>query len=145
MNPQRAPRTGAAVSGLLAAAALAGCDVEPRLISADSQQSGEAVIVGVTIPAEDAAKIKSHEMYTHVRVGDCEKMEDGYPAEAYVDGAAVSYFAFSTEGKTKAVSGSIPAHIFQRFKDPCATLEGGGYLSGVLVSVPQSIKVEPAR
>ena len=133
------------VSPLLAAVALAGCSVQPQLVSAHSQQNGNAVIVEVTIPAEDAAKIKSREMYTYVRVGDCQKMEDGFPAEAYVDGAAVSEFSFSTEGRTVRISGSIPAHIFQKYQAPCATLEGGGYLSGTLVSAPISVKIDSLR
>src|SRR5690606_28102729 len=114
-------------------------------VSAQAKQNGDAVTVEVAIPARDAAKIKSRELYTYVRVGDCPRMEDGYPAEAYVDGTAVSKFSFGTEGTTVKVSGVIPAHIFERYQAPCAALEGGGYFTGTLVSVPISIKIGPAR
>jgi hypothetical protein len=137
-------RTTVAV-GLLAAFALVGCNVQPQLVSARSQQSDSAVIVEVDIPAEDAAKIRSREMYTYVRVGDCQNMEGGFPAEAYVGGTAVSEFSFSTEGSVVRFSGSIPAHIFEKYQAPCATLEGGGYFGGTIVADPISVRMDSAR
>ena len=138
-------RARTAVSALVATVALTACQVEPKLLSAQAQQSGDTVNVEVAIPSEDAATIKRRELYTYVRVGDCERMEDGYPAEAHVDGAPVSRFSFRTEGPTVKMSGAIPAHIFENYQAPCASLEGGGYGTGTLVSVPIPVKIGPGH
>ena len=138
-------RTRTNAAALLAAGALAGCQVQPQLASAQAQKNGDKVVVEVAIPGEDAAKIKNRELYTYVRVGDCQRMEDGYPAEAYVDGVAVSMFSFGAEGATVTMSGTAPAHIFDTYQAPCAALEGGGYFTGTLVSAPVSVKMDPVR
>ena len=138
-------RAGAAVAVLLAAVALAACQVQPQVVSARADMEGATVLVSVAVPTRDAAKIKSRELYTYVRVGDCQDMENGYPAEGYVDGEAVSKFSFATEGPTTAFSGQVPTSIFEQYQAPCAALEGGGYFAGTLVSVPVVIKVGPGR
>src|SRR5690606_10599213 len=106
---------------------------------------GATVLVSVAVPARDAAKIKSRQLYTYVRVGDCQDMENGYPAEGYVDGEAVSTFSFSTEGAITVVAGRVPTGIFAQYQAPCATLEGGGYFTGTRVSDPVVIQVGPSR
>jgi len=138
-------RAGAAVAALLAAVVLAACQVQAEVVSARADMEGATVLVSVAVPARDAAKIKSRELYTYVRVGDCQGMENGYPAEGYVNGEAASKFSFATVGPTTTFTGHVPTRVFEQYQAPCAALEGGGYFTGTLVSVPVTIKVGPSR
>ncbi|MEN1973460.1 hypothetical protein WCE34_14215 [Luteimonas sp. MJ204] len=138
-------KAGTAVATLVAAAALTACQVQAKIVSARADTEGATVLVSVEVPAPEAAKIKSRELYTYVRVGDCQDMENGYPAEGYVDGKAVSTFSFATEGATTVFSGRVPTRIFEQYQAPCAALEGGGYFTGILVSDPLVIQVGPGR
>jgi hypothetical protein len=130
-------RRSSVVASLLAicsASLLAGCQLEPQLLAATSRSEGDEQIVTVTISADDAKSIKTREIYTWLVVGSCAGGQGPFPAESYVAGRRLSEFRFPISGSTVDLVGNVPAKIYAEYSQPCASLEGGGYLTGKIKS-----------
>ncbi|HET7125578.1 MAG TPA: hypothetical protein VFI26_00565 [Lysobacter sp.] len=126
----------AAVICLIAAAALilAGCQFRPDVVSARSHSEGQQEVVQVTLRSADAKAIKNRQQYFSLVIINCTGKLERYPAEPTIGGQRASDFHFPTDGETVQIIGKVPAKIFEQYVQPCAFLEGGGYLTGTIKS-----------
>ena len=130
-------RRSSAAAGLLTVCSvslLAGCQLEPQLLAATSHSEGDEQIVTVTISADDAKSIKTREIDTWLVVGSCAGGQEPFPTDPYVSGRRVSEFRFPISGNTVDLVANVPAKIYTEYPQPCAYLEGGGYLTGKIKS-----------
>lgn len=125
----------------IAAVAICGCSVRPHAISAQASRTGDIETITLRLSSSDAAQIKLRQMYFSLVVVKCEgnKAEDRFPMEPYISGQKATRFKYLVDGKDVEITGTMPADIFDRYDRPCALLQGGGYFSGNLTSVPTPI------
>lgn len=121
---------------------LIGCSSNAELLNARAQEVNEVVIVEVAIHSSDAHFIKRQEVYAYIVVKECDGGGVRFPIEPWVSGQRVSGFSFKIDDDVVELSGSIPVAVFNSYKRPCATLEGGSYGLGKLSSkaVPIDIR-----
>jgi hypothetical protein len=118
----------------MAVLGVSGCTLQPKLIAATVERSGDTETVDVTLRAADARSIKSRQLYFSIVVFDCKNHDNSMPIQPYVSGQPASRFDFPVEGEFVAIRGSMPADVLRDYQSPCVFLRGGGYLSGKLES-----------
>ena len=127
-------RPTTAALAIFSAALLAGCKLQPRLLTAQSVSSGNEQIVTVSIRANDAKSIKTRQLYSWLVVINCTGRQKRLPLEPYIRSQRVSDFRFPVSGRSIDLVARVPAHIYAQYSQPCVFLEGGGYFTGKLKS-----------
>ncbi len=117
-----------------AALFLAGCQLEPKLLTAQSRAEGSEYVITVTISATAARSIKRRQLYTWLVLVNCSGPLEKFPSEPSIAGQPVPEFQFPITGPTVDLVARVPASIFAQYSEPCAFLEGGGYFTGKIQS-----------
>jgi hypothetical protein len=104
------------------------------LVHARAQEINKEVVVEVAIDSADAHFIKKREIYAYIVVKECDGGGVRFPIEPWISGQRISGFVFQIEPGIVNLSGTIPVAVFNSYKHPCATLEGGSYGLGKVTS-----------
>lgn len=123
----------------VAASTLIGCTLHPDILSAHAYRVDGNEFIELSLQSRDAYAIKNRQLYFSIVVIECGGGQSRFPMEPYIAGQRAAEFKFPTTGQDVKITGSMPATIFQKYSRPCVLLEGGGYLSGNLISVPVPI------
>ena len=123
----------------LACCALTGCSLSADLIYARVKEINEKVVVEVAIDSADADFIKSREVYAYIVVTECDGGGVRFPIEPWISGQRISGFVFQIDPGIVKLTGSMPIRVFESYRHPCATLEGGSYHLGKITSAPVPI------
>lgn len=109
---------------------LAGCSLNPSIVSAHSEKLVGHTSVEVLLRQDDAYAIKERQLYFSIVLVDCANSDNQFPAEAYIQGKRASDFSFSTAETYVGFNAEVPDTIFDQYQNPCVFLRGGSYFRG---------------
>jgi hypothetical protein len=132
------------IAACVFALVLAACTHTADLTSATARIVNGEAVVEVALDRRDVQVIKDRELYFSIVLVECADKSKRFPLQPYLDGKMVEGGNFPSVEST-TVHGTIPATSFQRYGQPCALLEGGGYFSGKLTSQPIPVMLATAK
>ena len=100
------------------------------------------VFIHIVAPSKLAEYIKRNEIYFSIVVNECDGSGKRFPLEPMVQGARASKFDFKITGPTIEFTSMSPRWAIEKYKNPCAVLEGGGYSGARLKS--GMARIQPA-
>lgn len=118
---------------------LTGCELRPVLKSASALRLGEFDVIRIDISTSDVEEIKRRQINFYVIVSECASGDERSAIDAKIHGLRVAEFRYPTIGKVTTVEGVMSHSMFDRYRNPCAMLEGGGYFTGTLRTDPVEI------
>jgi hypothetical protein len=117
----------------------AGCSRDIHIYRAYIlNESGPNVQLSAEIIREDAAFVRRHEIYAGFVLLECSNLEDRFPFDATINGVRSPDYELP-ESAHVLFTGVVPRRIFDEFRSPCLTLEGGSYLGWSITARPARI------
>lgn len=115
---------------------LAGCSGEAVIKNAwiiDASKGNSAI--HVEISSKDAEFIKRNQIYFSIVLNECSGEGTRFPLEPTIGGKRASDFDFDILNDSMVEFVAIgPSWAIKNYRDPCVTLEGGGYAGARLIS-----------